>query len=246
LINGTLSATQDDAQSMIASVAQLGRYRSNYQIMPQISGKKTIQLVDALSVSIAKSGKQFNLDSEAEAEIKAIMAFLTDVWDTGNVPWLKRRICGLLGIENFRQQNLSGAETEGFHLIENILLRPKANNSVAGKSDHFINISPELVGGTIRGKKDPYSFRLSFVFPNWPERFADADFRKYIEKIIQRETPAHILSEIHWINKPTMFEFERTFKAWLVANATEKDPLRVSDSKNEFIDVLNTLIPAAV
>ena len=127
-------------------------------------------------------------------------------------------------------------------MVENILLRPKINDSVLGKSDHFLKIGLDGDGNIIEGKEDPYSFRLTFVFPDWPERFADADFRRYIEKIIQRETPAHILAEVYWINVVKMEEFEIAFKAWLISNATEKDISVLTDVKNDFIDVLNTIL----
>lgn len=161
----------------------------------------------------------------------------TDNWNTDNVPWLKRRICSLLGIDAYQDQDLAGNEIEGFHLIENILLRPKVNDSVSGKKDKFLNVSP-----VAESKKDPYSFRLIFVFPGWHStgRFTDPDFSKFIEKIIQRETPAHILAEIYWITDTgVMSALESALKSWLTASATETDPLALSDIRNKLIDAIN-------
>ena len=44
------------------------------------------------------------------------------VWNTDNVGGLKKRICRLLDIEEYRRRSLAGEE--GFHLIDHILLRP--------------------------------------------------------------------------------------------------------------------------
>jgi hypothetical protein len=242
LIHAVPAADMDEINKVIAAVAGLGKYHSNYQIITTASGKRSLEIIDGSGVVVAKSSKEFNTDPEVETEISAIMYFLTDVWDTDNVPWLKRRICGLLGIEEYRQKNLFDAINEGFHIVENILLRPKVNDSVLGKSDRFLKIGLDGDGNIIEGKEDPYSFRLTFVFPDWPERFADADFRRYIEKIIQRETPAHILAEVYWVDVVKMEEFEIAFKAWLISNATEKDISVLTDVKNDFIDVLNTIL----
>jgi hypothetical protein len=163
-------------------------------------------------------------------------------WGSPNVPWLKRRICGLLGIGTPVDLDLAGVTTEGFHMIENILLRPKINDIPASNVDLFLKVELDADGNVIPGKQDPYSFRLTFVFPNWPARFADPDFKKYIEKIIQRETPAHILAEIYWTDAPAMLQFETAFKAWLVANASGANETTLTNAKNQFITILNGLL----
>jgi hypothetical protein len=155
-----------------------------------------------------------------------------EAWNTNNVAWLKKRICGLLGISSYKQQDITGTGAEGFHMVEHILLRPKVN------ADNFLNVDLDADGNIIEGKKDPYSFRLSFVFPNWPLRFADVDFKRYIEKIIQRETPAHILAEIYWIDETTMQTFEIAFRAWLTAVASQTD---LTSAKNSLISIMNSL-----
>ncbi|MFT4156077.1 hypothetical protein [Parafilimonas sp.] len=162
-------------------------------------------------------------------------------WNTDNVAFLKKRICRLLGITNYDQQTLSGANNEGFHIVEHILLRPKINDTLSGAIDDFLNVDVDSDGSIIEGKKDPYSFRLTFVFPNWPERFTDTGFNRYIEKIIQRETPAHILAEVHWLDEPTMQTFENAFQAWLTAVATQTNDALITPAKNDLITVLNSL-----
>lgn len=62
---------------------------------------------------------------------------------------------------------------------------------------------------------DPYSFQLSFVFPNWPRRFKDDRFKQLIYDILNTETPAHITIYVHWLNKLGMGRFEPVYKKWL-------------------------------
>ncbi len=169
-------------------------------------------------------------------------------WGTGNVPWLKRRIAGLLGITAFVDQDLSAGNVEGFHMIENILLRPKINDLTAGNVDAFLNVNLQyttLSDGTkqiIPCTEDPYSFRLIFVFPKWPERFQGEDFKNYIKKIIQRETPAFILADIRWVENPVDIQpFETAFKTWLAANATATDDTVLTAAKNQLITAINAL-----
>ena len=252
LVNFALSTEIDQVNKTVSATAILGKYRSNYQIINSGVGKRSLQLTDPESGIIARSMKEFLLDSDVETEITVIIDFLVDVWNTGNVPWLKRRVCSLLEIGEYRQINLATGATEGFHMVENILLRPKVNDSGSGKSDLFLNIGLDSKGNVLEGERDPYSFKLTFLFPGWIGRFADAkpEYRRFVEKVIQRETPAHILAEVYWLELYEMVNFESAYKDWLTANATEKDPSLLTDIKNKFIkvlnDVTNLLTPSAI
>ncbi|MDJ0715452.1 MAG: hypothetical protein QNJ54_14700 [Prochloraceae cyanobacterium] len=62
---------------------------------------------------------------------------------------------------------------------------------------------------------DPYSFQLSFVFPDWLPRFQDDKFKQLIDDILNTETPAHITIYVHWLNLPKMQEFETIYQEWL-------------------------------
>jgi hypothetical protein len=48
---------------------------------------------------------------------------------------------------------------------------------------------------------DPYSYRVTIVFPGWTYRFSNMDFRTFMEDLIRRELPAHILPRICWIGQ---------------------------------------------
>ena len=154
---------------------------------------------------------------EDEALVQAKQSFLQDYprlsrargtgfnylfpWGNANLSGLERRLRRKLGIEE---------PEERFYIVEHILLRP-----LAGDLQQHIPIlaDPQL--------KDPYSLQLSFVFPDWPPRYRQADhsgnagFRAFVERTIRAETPAHLVPHIHWLDRPAMVEFETAYRTWL-------------------------------
>ncbi|NIR47902.1 hypothetical protein GWO43_27650, partial [candidate division KSB1 bacterium] len=75
---------------------------------------------------------------------------------------------------------------EGFFLIEHILLRPFQE----GDTLMDICLGPDCEGC---GDEDPYSFRVSIVLPYWPTGFQDREFRRFFERTLREQIPAHIL-----------------------------------------------------
>lgn len=78
-------------------------------------------------------------------------------------------------------------------VVEHILLRPKFPGDA---------LYPACNEGDCKtcGEEDPYSFRYTFVIPAIPETFAEnLEIRGYIETIIRREIPAHLLGKICWV-----------------------------------------------
>lgn len=99
---------------------------------------------------------------------------------------------------------------EGFHLVEHLLLRPQQ----AG--DEFLS----LPDGPAKFEQDPYSQRLSLIFPSGymrdfslpaedttepdnsaPHRFRDMEFRQHVERMVQQACPAHLLPSIYWVDR---------------------------------------------
>ncbi|MES2554633.1 MAG: hypothetical protein V4604_00705 [Bacteroidota bacterium] len=69
-------------------------------------------------------------------------------------------------------------------------------------------------------KKDPYSLQLTYVFPNWQDRFKseekdDNNFREFIERVVREETPVHLTVYVRWLNKEEMTVFETTYYQFL-------------------------------
>jgi hypothetical protein len=95
---------------------------------------------------------------------------------------------------------------ERFYIVEHILLRP-----IAGDLQQPVPIlaEPRL--------KDPYSLQISLVFPDWPARFRNPDFRAFVRRTAREETPAHLALTIRWLDQPAMAAFEAAYRNWLDA-----------------------------
>ncbi len=105
---------------------------------------------------------------------------------------------------------------EGFHVLEHILLRPRT------VSDNFLPIVVNADDAIAQGGappqltcQDPYSFWISVVLPYWPDRFRDMDFRRFVERTLRLEAPAHVALKIAWLDGRKMSEFEVAYHDWL-------------------------------
>ncbi len=123
--------------------------------------------------------------------------------------------------ESFNKIKRFNEESEGFHLIENILLRP-SDNTV---SDN-----------------DLYSCRLTLVFPSWPGRFQKKEFRTSIEKFIIKISPAHVKIDFLWLNFEDLREFEIAYKNWYNMKNNPDTPMQELDDVNfKFMNLINRL-----
>ncbi len=98
--------------------------------------------------------------------------------------------------------------TEGMHLIEHLLLRPR---HTGGPFLH-LNTDPE---SPITAEPDPYSFQATAILPAWSTRSLRLPFRKMVEDTLRREAPAHVFLHIYWLNYTQMQRFERAYRAWM-------------------------------
>jgi hypothetical protein len=101
---------------------------------------------------------------------------------------------------------------EGMYVIENILLRPEQ----AGDPVLRICADPNCRGCA---DDDPYSYRLHIVLPAYAGRFAEMDFRRFVEETIRQEVPAHIVPKICWIGRDDMARLEKPYRDWLALRA---------------------------
>lgn len=151
------------------------------------------------------------------------------LWNCDNVATVKRRICYYLGIDKYTRRNLSQSESEGLFFVEHIILRPQPRVPTNDPEDPLLALCPGLNCDKPE-LADPYSFRLSVILPAFAGRFRDMAFRRFAESVIRSELPAHILPRVCWLDKTQMRKFERTYKAWLDANAS----WHTHDSANSF------------
>lgn len=63
--------------------------------------------------------------------------------------------------------------------------------------------------------KNPYSFILTILIPEWPRRFQNQSFRTHLENTIKNELPAHILPDIKWVGLGKLIEITSTCDDYL-------------------------------
>ena len=108
-------------------------------------------------------------------------------------------------------------DDEGFHVLEHILLHPKT------KEDKLlpIYVNTDDAESFPLTYKDPYSFWISVILPYWPKRFRDIDFRRFVERTLRLEAPAHVALKIAWLNVRQMGDFEVAYRDWLEQKALD-------------------------
>jgi hypothetical protein len=114
--------------------------------------------------------------------------------DAQNISGLERTLRRKLGIV---------ASEERFYLVEHVLLRPVAGDA----NQHGPLLRAARVG-------DPYSLQVTFVFPATAARYADTNFRTFVERTVNEETPAHITVYIAWKDDAGMQVFRDAYAWW--------------------------------
>ena len=90
--------------------------------------------------------------------------------------------------------------------------------------------------------QDPYTCVASVILPHWQGRFDNKDFRRFFERQIRLEAPAHVFLSICWISCEQMAAFEASYKTWLLENARKvKDYGNLSAAQRRLVETLNTL-----
>lgn len=88
--------------------------------------------------------------------------------------------------------------SEGFHLVEHILLHPRV------ATEPFRGIPA-----------DWFTLRVSVVLSGWSARFANPEFRDAAEEILAGTLPAHVLPTFLWLDRAAMREFEIVHARWI-------------------------------
>jgi hypothetical protein len=196
-------------------------------------------------IQLADSGKYsfdiINLEAPANSA-KRIIARQFTYYDTQEE--LKKAI---LEIIEFMTMLFS---EEGMFLVEHILLRPEIS-ATDTPLDEFMPICTDNC--TSCQPVDPYSYRISVVLPGWTYRFANPDFRNFMEELIHKEIPAHILARICWVGyrknevpdpENEMLQFEKAWKEFLLAKTSSAPDLNQKlKTLNQILSELNTIYP---
>jgi len=135
---------------------------------------------------------------------------------------------------------------EGMFIVEHILLRPDVT-SEDGLKDQFMPVCTDNCESC--EPIDPYSYRVTVVLPGWTYRFGNMDFRNFMEDMIRRELPAHVLARICWIgerkgsvddDENDMVQFEKYYKDFLLSK-TKSGQKQVKTKLSRLIKTLTEL-----
>lgn len=223
ILQGTgLSAKQVDAYEEMGLASILGCDRENY---------KTILSADQSRVSFAI------VNSSGLEAAFSISDFAVNPGEVTSGIFSNAETA----IENIIAYFLNDFRLEGMYVVEHIILRPDLDRTGI-TLDSFM---PVCIDANAHYCKplDPYSFRIAVILPGYTMRLRNKDFRKYAERLIRIETPAHILPRICFIGIEQMKDFEELYEQWLNTRINSVDPAQqVPDVLNkQFIDLLESL-----
>lgn len=133
--------------------------------------------------------------------------------------------------------------SEKVYVVEHILLRPRnlPSLSIPG-GDPFLPICIEK-DCNFCGEEDPYSFRITVVL-NGEQGVANSGiaFRRFAEKTIRLETPAHLGVKICWVSEEQLLEFEAAYCSWLAELArAEPDIIVLHNRLQTLLEIFKNL-----
>lgn len=132
--------------------------------------------------------------------------------------------------------------SEKVFVVEHILLRPRNAPSLVMDGDPFLPICiPKDCN--LCGEEDPYSFRITVVL-NGEQGVANSGiaFRRFAEKTIRLETPAHLGVKICWVSEEQLKEFETDYCDWLTELAkAEPGKLQLQNKLIKLLETFNNL-----
>ncbi|MES2937665.1 MAG: hypothetical protein V4864_08275 [Pseudomonadota bacterium] len=97
-------------------------------------------------------------------------------------------------------------QSEGLFVLEHVLLRP-VGSSAAHQQLRQQHQLPD----------DALHNRLTVVFPAWPPRCGDPNFRAFAAETVELNAPAHLQAHCLWLDWPAMREFELHCERWMRA-----------------------------
>lgn len=192
----------------------------------------------------AKSGKfYFNLINPAVIDFKnegRIVARRIDYYDS--------EALAKKDVQHFVAFMKKVKPNEGMYLVEHILLRPDETKDYTITTGSFLPICSCEDCEPL----DPYSFRVSVILPGWTERFSNQDFRNFMEELIRKELPAHVLARICWIGYPAgtvgddknqMVQIEQAYKLFLDSINKKDQSMPTLIYFNNILSKLHSIYP---
>ena len=235
LWDGTWYMENEDGEILLVGT-ELSDYEEEYNLREQIRNgleNALIRLADETALQVEKEGSSFFVvlkDEEAEN-----LAFSNDDYETE------------VEAENHRKAVLEFVSRirggEKIFVVEHMLLRPRNEPSEdIPEGDPFLPICIGRECDTC-GEEDPYSFRITVVL-NGEYGIANSGiaFRRYAEKTIRLETPAHLGVKVCWVSAKQLKEFETLYCRWLKELSKKKpDPGILHTRLSKLIHVFKDL-----
>ncbi|MEX2382297.1 MAG: hypothetical protein WD490_07940 [Opitutales bacterium] len=132
---------------------------------------------------------------------------------------------------------------EGVFLVENILLRPRPDSPQSWP----LLPAPCACGDACAPQEwDPYSFQVQLIFPGYTERFQEPGFRRFVEDVVRRELPAHLVPRVCFVGREQLADFEKKYNAWLESLASGAPKAAILRRLVECLNGLHTIYPAGI
>jgi uncharacterized protein YegP (UPF0339 family) len=186
----SLDVSEEKARAEINEVKKYITNAARYQVKK--AGKWVVNLTDATGEIIATRKQHFATEAAAKAARDEIIAF---------------------------GEKLLAADK--VYVVEHLLLRPRNIPSMPNfpDGDPLLTICiPDNC--QLCGEEDPYSFRLTVVLSG-ETGIANKgiEFRRFAERTIREEVPAHLGVKICWVSNKQLVDFEKRWCNWLAEMA---------------------------
>ena len=165
------------------------------------------------------------------------------VWrKLGNVSTAKKA-CDLViaHLQRFRELSI---QSEDFHVLEHILLRPLQPDDMFVEWDKNELLERYSKAQTERAATDRiydvsddfFSHRISIFLPSWTARFSDPGYRSLVAETFNLLIPAHLVCDMYWLSPEQMCDFENRYNRWLSQKSNlQGDTFTLDDLSEDLI-----------
>ncbi|MES3019694.1 MAG: hypothetical protein V4721_18035 [Bacteroidota bacterium] len=110
----------------------------------------------------------------------------------------------------------------------------------AAQQDKFLSRFEMVIRGEDNSMipDDFFSMRMSVIFPTWPARFQDKNFREATENLFRLNTPAHVKINFIWMNLTNLKKFESLYFDWRKFIAEDTDQETRNELRNALVQML--------
>lgn len=232
--SGTWYLNNAEGENLLTGI-EIDQVSQEYDLRNQLKDAVSIafdQLKLKTKLSIVNEDGQFSVQLEDnDGAIIAVSEDYNNQPDANNHKDL---------IEAFVDNIVMG---EKIYVVEHLLLRPRNTPSVLiPEGDPFLSICIEK-DCQLCGEEDPYSFRITVVL-NGEQGVANNGiaFRRFAEKTIRMETPAHLGVKICWVSTVQLQQFQEVYCGWLAELAKPSpDQVSLHNKLKELIEVFKDL-----